>query len=439
MTAAPSRPMRLGLFLQGAGHHVAGWRHPEAEFGGENLGLIQRIAATAEAGKFDLLFLADGLTTSADAHPSFVARLEPMCLLSALAMGTKHLGLAATMSTTYAEPFHVARVFASLDHLSGGRAAWNAVTTSYARSSANFSRGTHPPHDERYAIAEEFLDVVRGLWDSFADDAFLKDKASGVYVDPARVHTLNHEGKYFSVKGPLNVSRPPQGHPIVIQAGSSGPGQRLAARTADLVFTAQQTFDEGRTFRDGLRRQVAEEGRDPDHLMILPGVCPVIGATEAEAKALYAQLQGGIDPAAAILLLSDRLGHDISGYDLDGPLPNLPQSDQLQSRAKLLTDLARRENLTLRELYYLVAGARGHRIVWGTPEQVADALTEWFVGGASDGFNIMPPFFPGQFERFVEDVVPILQQRGLARTEYTGATLRENLGLPRPENPFFPR
>ncbi|MBR0643266.1 LLM class flavin-dependent oxidoreductase [Plastoroseomonas hellenica] len=439
MTAAPTRPMRLGLFLQGAGHHVAGWRHPEAEFGGENLGLIQRIAATAEAGKFDLLFLADGLTTSADAHPSFVARLEPMCLLSALAMGTKHLGLAATMSTTYAEPFHVARVFASLDHLSGGRAAWNAVTTSYARSSANFSRGTHPPHDERYAIAEEFLDVVRGLWDSFADNAFLKDKASGVYVDPARVHTLNHEGKYFSVKGPLNVSRPPQGHPVVIQAGSSGPGQRLAARTADLVFTAQQTFDEGRTFRDGLRRQVAEEGRNPDHLMILPGVCPVIGATEAEAKALYAQLQGGIDPAAAILLLSDRLGHDISGYDLDGPLPNLPQSDQLQSRAKLLTDLARRENLTLRELYYLVAGARGHRIVWGTPEQVADALTEWFVGGASDGFNIMPPFFPGQFERFVEDVVPILQQRGLARTEYTGATLRENLGLPRPENPFFPR
>lgn len=439
MPAAPTRPMRLGLFLQAAGHHVAGWRHPEAEYGGENLHLIQRVAATAEAGKFDLLFLADGLTTSADAHPSFVVRIEPMCLLSALAMGTKNLGLAATMSTTYAEPFHVARVFASLDHLSNGRAAWNAVTTSYARSAANFSRGQHPPHDERYAIAEEFLDVVRGLWDSFADDAFLKDKASGVYVDPARIHTLNHEGKYFSVKGPLNVSRPPQGHPIVIQAGSSGPGQRLAARTADLVFTAQQTFDEGKTFRDGLRRQVAAEGRNPDHLMILPGVCPVIGGTEAEAKALYAQLQGGIDPAAAVLLLSDRLGHDISGYDLDGPLPDLPQSDQLQSRAKLLTDLARRENLTLRELYYLVAGARGHRIVWGTPEQVADALTEWFVGGASDGFNIMPPYFPGQFDRFVEDVIPILQKRGLARTEYTGATLRENLGLPRPENPFFPR
>lgn len=439
MPAAVTRPMRLGLFLQGAGHHVAGWRHPEAEFGGENLDLIQRIARTAEEGHFDLLFLADGLTTGADAHPSFVARLEPIALLSAIAMSTRHIGLAATMSTTYTEPFHTARAFATLDHLSGGRAAWNAVTTSYARSAANFTRGTHPAHDERYAIAEEFIDVVRGLWDSFADDAFVKDKARGVYVEPDRVHTLNHEGQYFSVKGPLNCSRPPQGHPIIIQAGSSAPGQRLAARTADIVFTAQQTRDEGRAFRDGLRRQVAEEGRDPDHLMILPGVCPVIGGTEAEAKALYAQLRGAIDPAAAILLLSDRLGHDVSGYDLDGPLPELPESDQLQSRARLLTDLARRENLTLRELYYLVAGARGHRIVWGTPEQVADALEEWFVGGASDGFNIMPPFFPTQFERFVADVVPILRRRGLVRGDYAGATLRENLGLPRPENRFFAR
>ncbi|MBR0649903.1 LLM class flavin-dependent oxidoreductase [Roseomonas terrae] len=438
MSAATDRPMRLGLFLQGAGHHVAGWRHPEAQFGGENLKLIQGIARTAEEGHFDLLFLADGLTSSADAHPSFVARIEPIALLSALAMGTKHLGLAATMSTTYTEPFHIARAFASLDHLSGGRAAWNAVTTSYARSSANFSRGDHPSHDDRYAIAEECIDVVRGLWDSFADDAFVKDKARGVYVEPDRVHTLNHEGRYFSVKGPLNASRPPQGHPIIIQAGSSLPGQRLAARTSEIVFTAQQTLVEGKAFRDGLRGFAVEAGRNPDHVMVLPGVCPVIGGTEAEAKALYAQLQGGIDPAAAILLLNDRLGHDVSGYDLDGPLPNLPESDQLQSRARLLTDLARRENLTLRELYYLVAGARGHRIVWGTPEQVADALEEWFVGGGSDGFNIMPPFFPTQFERFVGDVVPILRKRGLVRGEYVGNTLRENLGLPRPANQFFP-
>ncbi|WP_159997142.1 LLM class flavin-dependent oxidoreductase [Roseomonas sp. 18066] len=425
--------MRLGLFLQGAGHHVAGWRHPEAQSGGENLSLIRRIAETAEAGKFDLVFLADGLTTGADAHPSTVARLEPLVMLSALAMATSHIGLAATASTTYGEPFHVARVFASLDHVSGGRAAWNAVTTSYARSAANFSRGEHPAHDERYAIAEEFLSVVRGLWDSFDDGAIIQGKASGHYVKPGALHTLDHVGKYFSVKGPLNVSRPPQGHPVVIQAGSSAPGQRLAARSADVVFTAQQTLDEGRAFTQGLKRQVREAGRDPAHLLVMPGICPVIGATEAEARALYAELQGGIDPAAAIRLLSDRLGHDVSGYDLDGPLPELPESDQLQSRAKLLTDLARQQQLTLRELYYLVAGARGHRIVWGTPEQIADALEEWFRAGAADGFNIMPPFFPTQFERFVEGVLPILRARGLFRDGYEGRTLRENLGLPRPK------
>ncbi|MFC3126927.1 LLM class flavin-dependent oxidoreductase [Pseudoroseomonas globiformis] len=429
--------MRLGLFLQGAGHHVAGWRHPEADSGGENVGLIQRVAATAEAGKFDLLFLADGLTTGADAHPSAMARIEPLSLLSALSMTTKHIGLAATASTTYGEPFSTARVFASLDHLSGGRAGWNAVTTSYSRSAANFTRGEHPAHDERYAIAEEFIDVVRGLWDSFADDAFIKDKASGHYIRPDSIHTLDHKGHYFSVKGPLNVSRSPQGHPVIIQAGSSAPGQRLAARTADMVFTAQQTLEEGRAFTQGLKRQVREAGRNPDHLLVLPGVCPVVGATEAEARSLYAELQGGIDPAAATRLLSDRLGHDISGFDLDGPLPDLPESDQLQSRAKLLTDLARTQKLTLRELYYLVAGARGHRIVWGTPEQIADALESWFRAEACDGFNIMPPFFPTQFERFVEDVLPVLRRRGLARTDYDGPTLRENLGLPRPANRFF--
>ncbi|ONG45631.1 nitrilotriacetate monooxygenase [Pseudoroseomonas deserti] len=424
--------MRLGLFLQGAGHHVAGWRHPEAQSGGENLPLIRRITETAEAGKFDLVFLADGLTTGTDAHPSTVARLEPLVMLSALAMATRRIGLAATASTTYGEPFHVARVFASLDHVSGGRAAWNAVTTSYARSAANFSRGEHPPHDERYAIAEEFLHVVRGLWDSFDDGAIIQDKASGHYVRQGAIHTLDHVGKYFSVKGPLNVSRPPQGHPVVIQAGSSAPGQRLAARSADVVFTAQQTLEEGRAFTQGLKRQVREAGRSSEEVLVMPGLCPVIGSTEAEARALYAELQGGIDPAAAIRLLSDRLGHDVSGYDLDGPLPELPDSDQLQSRARLLTDLARKQQLSLRELYYLVAGARGHRIVWGTPVQVADALEEWFRAGAADGFNIMPPFFPTQFERFVDGVLPILRERGLFRSDYEGETLRENLGLPRP-------
>ena len=432
----PPRRMSLGLFAQMAGHHVAGWRHPDAQAGGENFELIRHVARTAERGTFDLFFLADGLTTGADAHPSTVARLEPLALLSALAMVTTHIGLAATASTTYGEPFHTARVFASLDHLSGGRAAWNAVTTSYARSAANFTRGEHPAHDERYAIAEEYLDIVRGLWDSFEDGAVVKDKASNVYVDPARLHTLNHTGRYFSVKGPLNVSRPPQGHPVIIQAGSSEPGQDLAARTADVVFTAQQTLEEGREFYRSVKGRMARYGRDPSSLHIMPGVCPVIGRTEEEARALYAQLQGWIDPAAALALLSDRLGHDVSGYPLDEPLPDLPQSDQLRSRAKLLTDLARREGLTLRDLYYLVAGARGHRIVWGTPEQVADALEEWFTGGAADGFNIMPPYFPGQFDDFVDLVVPILRRRGLFREHYEGTTLREHLGLARPANRF---
>lgn len=438
MPVAKPRQMHLGLFMQGAGHHVSGWRHPLAEFGGENLGLIQRIANTAEAGLFDMLFLADGLSSAADMHPSFVVRIEPIALLSALAMTTKHLGLAATASTTYGEPYHVARAFASVDHLSGGRAAWNAVTTSYARSAANFTRGEHPSHDERYAIAEEFLDTVKGLWDSFADDAFPKDKESGVYVRPDRIHTLNHEGKYFSVKGPLNSSRPPQGHPVVIQAGSSLPGQRLAARTADAVFTAQQSLEESKAFCDSLARLMAEAGRARDTLHVMPGFCPVVGATEAEARAEFEKLQAGIDPVAALRLLSDRIGHELSGYDLDEPLPELPESEALQSRARLLTQMARRDNMTLRQLSNLVAGARGHRIVWGTPAQIADTMQEWFEGGAADGFNIMPPYFPTQFERFVESVVPELQKRGLFRTAYEGNTLRENLGLKRPKNRFFP-
>ena len=438
MPVAKPRQMHLGLFMQGAGHHVSGWRHPLAEFGGENLGLIQRIANTAEEGLFDMLFLADGLSSAADMHPSFVVRIEPIALLSALAMTTKRLGLAATASTTYGEPYHVARAFASVDHLSGGRAAWNAVTTSYARSAANFTRGEHPSHDERYAIAEEFLDTVKGLWDSFADDAFPKDKESGVYVRPDRIHTLDHKGKYFSVKGPLNSSRPPQGHPVVIQAGSSLPGQRLAARTADAVFTAQQSLEESKAFCDSLARLMAEVGRARDTLHVMPGFCPVVGATEAEARAEFEKLQAGIDPVAALRLLSDRIGHELSGYNLDEPLPELPESEALQSRARLLTQMARRDNMTLRQLSNLVAGARGHRIVWGTPAQIADTMQEWFEGGAADGFNIMPPYFPTQFERFVESVVPELQKRGLFRTAYEGNTLRENLGLERPKNRFFP-
>ncbi|GGF43285.1 monooxygenase [Aliidongia dinghuensis] len=430
----PKRQMHLGVFVQAAGHHVAGWRLPDAEAGSENLDLIKRIAATAERGKFDLFFLADGLTTGKDAHPSMVARFEPMTLLAALAMSTSRIGLAATVSTTYGEPFHVARAFSSLDHLSQGRAGWNVVTTSYARSAANFSRGAHPEHDERYAIAREFVEIAKGLWDSWEDGAFVMDKSTGAYFDPSKLHLLEHEGKYFSVKGPLNSSRPPQGHPIIIQAGSSDPGQELAAETADVVFTAQADLEEAKAFYDGLKARLPRYGRRSDQLHVMPGVFPVIGRTEQEALDKLKLLQSWADPAASLALVSERLGHDISGYPMDGPVPELPLSDQLRSRSKLLADLARRENLTLGELVAIVASARGHWMVRGTPERIADQLEAWFVGGAADGFNIMPPYFPGGLDDFVDLVVPILQERGLFRTDYTGSTLRDHLGLTRPEN-----
>ncbi|KAA2211638.1 LLM class flavin-dependent oxidoreductase [Teichococcus oryzae] len=427
-----TRQMHLGVFVQAAGHHVSGWRLPDAEAGGENLDLIQRIARTAERGKFDLFFLADGLTSGADAHPSTVVRIEPLSLLAALAMTTSHIGLAATASTTYGEPYHAARVFASLDHLSQGRAAWNVVTTSYARSAANFTRGMHPDHDARYEIAEEFVDICKGLWDSWDDGAIVMDKESGVFADASRMHVLDHKGKHFTVRGPLNSSRPPQGHPIIIQAGSSGPGQDLAARTADVVFTAQGDLGEAKAFYRSLKTRLAQHGRDPGAITVMPGVFPVIGRDRAEAEENYNRLRELTDLNGALALLSDRLGHDVRRFDLDAPLPDLPISDQLRSRAELLTALARREKMTVRELALHAGMARGHGIVRGTPAEIADYLQQWFEQEAADGFNIMPPWFPTQFDLFVDHVVPELQRRGLFRREYEGRTLRENLGLPRP-------
>jgi len=426
------KQMHLGLFLQGAGHHVSGWRHPDAEAGSENFDLLRRVAKEAEDAKFDMIFLADGLTSGVDAHPSMVARFEPLTLLSALAMVTDKIGLAATASTTYGEPYHTARAFASIDHLSHGRAAWNIVTTSYARTANNFSK-SHPEHDERYAVAEEFVDVVRGLWDSWDDDAFPKDKENGVYADPNKVHVLNHAGKYYSVQGPLNIPRSPQGHPVLIQAGSSGPGQDLAARIADIVFTAQQSLAEAQAFYASLKERVAKAGREPDSVAIMPGFMPVIGDSFEDAAEKLKELNRWTDIKSAMPLLEERIGHSLADYDLDGPLPDLPISDQLRSRAELLRDLARRENLTIRDLALRVAAGRGHHIVLGTPEQIADRMQEWFEGKAADGFNVMPPYFPGGLEDFNRQVVPILQERGLFRTEYTGSTLRDHLNIARPE------
>ncbi|OWV88603.1 nitrilotriacetate monooxygenase [Rhizobium sp. R635] len=425
------REIHLGLFLQGAGHHVSGWRHPHAEAGSENFDLLRRVSQIAEAAKFDMVFLADGLTSGADAHPSTIARFEPLTLLSALAVVTDKIGLAATASTTYGEPYHTARAFASIDHLSHGRAAWNIVTTSYARTANNFSVA-HPEHDERYAVAEEFVDVVRGLWDSWDDDAFVKDKQSGVYADPAKLHILDHKGKYFSVKGPLNIPRAPQGHPILIQAGSSGPGQDLAARTADVVFTAQQSLEEAQAFYRSVKERVVHFGRRPDDVAVMPGFLPVIGRTAKEAADKLAELDKWTDIKSAMPLLEERIGHSLADYDVDGPLPDLPISDQLRSRAELLTALARRENLTIRQLALRVAAGRGHHIVLGTPAEIADRMQLWFESRAADGFNVMPPFFPEGLEDFTQMVVPMLQERGLFRTEYEGATLRDHLGLARP-------
>jgi FMN-dependent oxidoreductase (nitrilotriacetate monooxygenase family) len=425
------RQMRLGVFVQTPGHHVAGWRHPDAVAGGPNLELMKHIAATAERGKFDMFFLGDGFATGYGEHPSTIGKFEPISLLSALAMSTSRMGLAATASTTYAEPYHVARSFASLDHLSGGRAGWNVVTTAYAKSGAVFGR-QHPPHAERYAMAEEFVEACRLLWDSWDDDAFIADKATGRFVRPGSLQVPDFKGKYFAVEGGLNVPRPPQGHPVLIQAGSSGPGQALAARIADVVFTAQNDRTEAQAFYKGLKAQLVQYGRPADSALVMPGVFPVIGRTEAEAQAIFAELNRNIDTAQAFTVLSDRLGTDMSVYPLDGPVPALPETEHLKSRAALLLEMARREKLSLRQLFHRVAAARGHLLLIGNPAQIADVLDSWFRSGAADGFNVMPPFFPGQFDAFVDGVVPVLQERGLFRATYEGSTLREHLGLQRP-------
>lgn len=428
----PPRQMRLGVFVQTPGHHVGGWRHPDATIEGwPNLALMQHIAAAAESAKFDMFFLGDGFATGYSEHPSTIGKFEPLTLLSALAMGTTRIGLAATGSTTYAEPYHVARGFASLDHLSGGRAAWNVVTTAYDKSAAVFGR-QHPPHAERYAMAEEFVEACRTLWDSWDDGAFTPDKAAGRFVRPGSLHVPDFRGKYFTVTGALNVPRSPQGHPVLIQAGSSGPGQALAARIADVVFTAQNDLAEAKTFSDAVKAQLVGYGRAADSARIMPGVMPVVGRTEAEAREIFAELNRSIDTAQAFTVLSERLGSDVSVHPLDAPVPDLPETENLKSRAALLLKMARREGLTLRQLYHRVAAARGHLLLIGTPLMIADTLEAWFRAGAADGFNVMPPFFPGQFDEFVAGVVPLLQERGLFRDDYAGTTLRDHLGLERP-------
>ncbi len=430
---APRRQMHLGVFVLGTGDHSAGWRYEGAYTSGCSLPVMKSIACIAERGKFDLLFLSDGLAMDVNDHPSFLNRFEPLTLLSALSMVTKHIGLGATASTSFNEPYNVARAFASLDHISGGRAGWNVVTSTNAAAAFNFSRERLNEHDLRYEIAGEFVDVVRGLWDGWDDGAIVADRSTGTFLDASKVRPLNHKGRFFQVKGPLNIERCPQGQPIIIQAGGSPPGQELSARSADLVFSVVNG-DPGsaKAAYDSLKQRVVKHGRRPEHVAILPGVMPIVGDTDAEAKDQLDRLQSFLTPTNALTLVSQRIGYDISGYPLDGPIPDFPEkTDRGQSFSRTLLEMARREKMTLRDLYNITAAARGHWVVYGSPKRIADVFEEWFTAERADGFVVMPPYFPGAFEDFVDKVVPELQRRGLFRTDYTGPTLRDHLGLER--------
>jgi alkanesulfonate monooxygenase len=440
---ATLRQLKLGAFMRPVSIHTAWWRYPgafpDANF---NFQHLARFARTLEHGRFDAFFMADHLAVlnmpmAALRRSATVTSFDPLTLLPALAVVTERLGLIATASTTYDEPYHVARRFASLDHISNGRAGWNIVTTSNPDAALNFGREEHLEHGARYCRAREFYDVVTGLWDSWADDAFIHDVESGIYFDPARMHVLDHKGEFLSVRGPLNVARPVQGWPVIVQAGASDAGRQLAAETAEVIFGSAQTMEDGRDFYADVKSRMERLGRPRDHLKILPGVLVVVGETLAEAEEKKARLDGLVHPDSGIPNLSMRLGMDASGFDLDAPLPDIPETNASRSGRQTLVELARREKLTVRQLAQLVGGYGGLQMV-GTPSTIADQMEEWLLAEASDGFNVMFPYVPGGLDDFVDRVVPELQRREIFRREYEGRTLRENLGLPRPRNQFFP-
>jgi N-acetyl-S-(2-succino)cysteine monooxygenase len=432
--ASSKRQMHLGVFWLGTGNHTAGWRYAGAAASNCSWPVVAQGAQIAERGKFDLFFISDSAAMHYDDHPSFQNRFEPTTLVAALSTVTRHIGLGATASTSFSEPYTVARTFASLQHISGGRAAWNVVTSTHKAAAQNFGKDEVAEHDLRYAIANEFVDVVKGLWGTWEEDAVVADKESGVYLDEAKVRPLNHKGRFFSVKGPLNIERSPHGDPLIIQAGGSAPGQELSARTADLVFSVVNgDKDSAKAAYDSLKARVVKHGRAPDNLAILPGVMPIVGETDEQAREQLDRLQSWLTPTNALALVSNRIGHDISGYPLDSPVPEFPAAtNRGQSFSVALLDMARREKMTLRDLYNVTAAARGHWVIYGTPRRIADTLEEWFAGGLADGFIVMPPYFPGAFDDFVNLVVPELQRRGVYRKDYSGSTLRSHLGLEPP-------
>ena len=437
-----AKQIHLGAFMRPVGIHTAWWRvpgaFPDANF---NLEHIVRFAQTLERGCFDAFFMADHLAVlnmpmEALRRSGTATSFEPLTLLSALAMVTQRIGLVATASTTFDEPYHVARRFASLDHISQGRAGWNIVTTSNPDAALNFGRDDQMDHDERYRRAGEFYDVVTGLWDSWADDAWLRDQASGLFFDPARLHRLDHKGEFLSVAGPLNIARPVQGWPVIVQAGSSPAGRAFAAATAEVIFASQRTIEDGVAFSADMRARVAAAGRDPAALRILPAALVIVGRDEAEARAKKAELDALVHPDSGIPNLSIRLGVDASRFDLDAELPELPVTNQSQSGQATLVAQARRERLTVRQLAQMAGGYSGLQMV-GTAAQIADEMQAWLEADASDGFNVMFHTVPAGLDDFVDMVVPELQRRGLFRTAYAGSTLREHLGLARPSNQFF--
>jgi FMN-dependent oxidoreductase (nitrilotriacetate monooxygenase family) len=439
--ARPGEQLHLGAFFHPTGHHVASWLDESAQIdAGTNFRHYAELAQTAERAKFDLMFLADALAVrdgrpeAMRRWPQYMAYFEPLTLLSAIAALTSHLGLVATATTSYNEPYNVARKFASLDLISGGRAGWNVVTSSNQSEAFNFGREAHFEHDARYDRASEFTDVVRGLWQSWDADAFVRDRVTGIYHDPAKVHELNHKGAHFSVKGPLNVARSPQGEPVLFQAGSSESGRELAARTAEAVFTPQTFLNQAQEFYADLKGRMKRFGREPWQLKVMPGLNPIVGRTLAEAKDKHAHRQSLIHPDVGLEVLSYSLGKfDLRGYDVDGPLPEEVErhgTNAGQTAFRQILGWARDEDLTIRQLYQRFAGARGQRTVVGTASMLVDEMQTWFDSHAVDGFLIQPSTLPGGLNDFVELVIPELHERGLFRTEYEGTTLRQNMGLP---------
>lgn len=433
--------LHLNAFLMSTGHHEASWRLPESDpsYVSTNIAYLQRLAQTAERGKLDSIFFADGPALHRDIGRRPSGTLEPTVVLAAIAAVTQRIGLIATASTTYNDPYNLARRFASVDHVSNGRAGWNIVTTAFVEAARNFGLDEQPAHADRYARAAEFLEVALKLWDSWEDDAEVGDKEAGIWGDSSRVHPVGHVGEHFRVAGALTTPRSPQGHPLLVQAGSSEDGKDLAARYAEAVFTAQQTLEDAQAFYADLKRRAVEWGRDPATVLVLPGIVPVIGATEAEAREKEDELDRLINPEYARVQLAAQLRVDPEDLPLDRELPDhLPSEDEIEgakSRYTLIVNLGRRERLTVRQLIGRLGGGRGHRTFSGTAEQVADAIQDWYDRGAADGFNIMPAVLPSGLEEFVDQVVPILVDRGIFRSEYTGTTLRDHYGLARPANP----